>query len=107
MGSNGEFPYLSTEEKIQLLIAARQILKCGKLLIVGAGCEGEILLKVKFEYFWFWYFCKIEGTEMTIYLCNKLAEENADAVLVHTPHFYKSLMTPDALIRHYQRVIFF
>lgn len=43
LGSNGEFPYLSVEEKLDLLKFVRRQISDDKLLIAGAGAEGIFL----------------------------------------------------------------
>jgi len=83
LGSNGEFPYLTLEEKLQLVQCAKDLTPNGKLLIAGAGCE---------------------STSETIDLCKKFADLGVDAVLIHTPCFYKSSMTNAALELHYKKV---
>jgi len=83
LGSNGEFPFLKPEEKFQLVKLAKQNMSPEKLLIVGAGCE---------------------GTRMTVELCEQFEKLGANAVLVHTPHFFKSLMNDAALENHFNKV---
>lgn len=82
LGSNGETPSLEEGEKLALVRAARA--KAGsRPLIVGTG---------------------LESTRATIALTQKAAEAGADAVLVLTPHYYKSQMTAEALRLHYDAV---
>lgn len=82
LGSNGEAPSLDEDEKLSLVEAARRGAG-GRLLLVGAG---------------------LESTEATASLCRKVADLGADAVLVLTPHYYRSQMTVEVLRRHYERV---
>jgi 4-hydroxy-2-oxoglutarate aldolase len=82
LGSNGEAGSVSEQEKLTLVRAARRLVP-GRFLLVGTG---------------------LESTRGTIALTCKVAEAGADAVLVLTPHFYRSLMTSEALLRHYQAV---
>lgn len=82
-GSNGEAPYLTDDERIELFQAARAAIPAGKLLLAGTGRE---------------------STRATIALTRRAAVTGADAALVVTPHYYGSKMTPDALVRHYQAV---
>ena len=83
LGSNGEFVLLSEQEKLKVLKTARTATPPDKLLIAGTGCE---------------------GTRETVELTKKAAKSGADAVLVHTPSYYKGQMTPGAHTRHYHTV---
>lgn len=83
LGSNGEFVFLSEQEKLQVLKAARAVIPSDKLLIAGTGCQ---------------------GTEGTIELTKKAAASGADAALVLTPSYYKGQMTPAALTQHFHAV---
>lgn len=76
LGSNGEFAYLSHQEKIELVAFVRKNLPADKKVIAGTGCE---------------------TTEETIILSNKAAAVGADAVLILTPHYYKGAMKDSAL----------
>ena len=82
-GSSGEAPLLSEPEKVHLLAAARDAVPGGKPLIVGTG---------------------LESTDATISLGRRAADGGADLLLVLTPHYYSSQMTPPALEEHYTRV---
>merc|ERR1712004_286110 len=55
----------------------------GKVIMAGAGCE---------------------STRDTIDMCNQMADAGADCVMVITPSYYKSAMTPAALQKHYTKV---
>ena len=82
LGSNGEAASLEEEEKLALVRAARP--RSGsRVLLVGTG---------------------LESTRATIDLTRKAADAGADAVLVLTPHYYKSRMTVEALRRHFEAV---
>lgn len=82
LGSNGEAASLEEEEKIELVARARR--RAGsRLLLVGSG---------------------LESTRATIALTRRVADAGADAVLVLTPHYYRSRMTLEALRCHYQAV---
>ncbi len=83
LGSNGEFVFLSEQEKLQILEAARAVIPSGKLLVAGTGCQ---------------------GTEETIDLTKKAAASGADAALVLTPSYYKGQMTSEALTQHFHAV---
>jgi 4-hydroxy-2-oxoglutarate aldolase len=80
LGSNGEFVYLSYEEKVRLVEATRAALPAEKTVLAGTGCE---------------------TTKETIRLSRRAAEYGIDACLVITPHYYKGNMTPAALKRHF------
>jgi 4-hydroxy-2-oxoglutarate aldolase len=80
LGTNGEFAYLSTEEKIQLIKFAANNFNPGKKIIAGTGCE---------------------TTRDTIALCIEAAEAGAHAVLVLPPHYYKGSMNEEVLYSHY------
>ncbi|HEY72578.1 MAG TPA: dihydrodipicolinate synthase family protein [Thermoflexia bacterium] len=83
LGSNGEAGFLSVEEKLRVLEAARQAIPPDKLMIAGAGCE---------------------STRQTIALTRQAAQAGADAALLVTPHYYDAKMTPGALAHHYEAV---
>ena len=83
LGTNGEFVLLTEQEKLQLLETARRAIPSEKLMIAGTGCE---------------------GSNETIRLTRKAAEVGADAALVINPSYYKTRMTPEALIHHFQMV---
>ncbi|RXG51504.1 4-hydroxy-2-oxoglutarate aldolase, mitochondrial [Armadillidium vulgare] len=82
-GCTGEYVYLTTEEKLQVVKKSRELISRDKILIGGSGCE---------------------STRETIYVTKKMAELGVDAVMVVTPSYYKSKMTDEALIRHYEQV---
>jgi 4-hydroxy-2-oxoglutarate aldolase len=83
LGSNGEGPYVTEEEKVRVWQAARRAIPAGKLLVAGTGCE---------------------STRATIALTRRAADAGADAALAVTPHYYTSQMTANLLVRHYQAV---
>ncbi len=84
LGSTGEFPLLTEEERDRLLVAAREAIPGEKAFIAGTGAE---------------------STELTIRRTTRAAEIGADAAIVITPHYYKkSLTQPSAQIRHYLAV---
>jgi 4-hydroxy-2-oxoglutarate aldolase len=82
LGSNGEAQSLEEPEKLALVRAARARMP-SRTLLVGTG---------------------LESTRATIALTRKVADLGADAVLVLTPHYYKSQMSPDALRAHFEAV---
>ena len=82
LGSNGEAQVLDEAEKLALVRAARARVP-DRTVLVGTG---------------------LESTRATIALTRKVADLGADAVLVLTPHYYKSHMTADALRAHFEAV---
>lgn len=83
LGSNGEAPHLGEEEAVRVVEAARERVPNDRLLIAGAG-----------HY----------STGATIAAARDAAGAGADAVLVKTPGYYKSQMTPEAFVRHFTAV---
>jgi 4-hydroxy-2-oxoglutarate aldolase len=82
LGSNGETAGLEEAEKLDLVGAARRLTP-GRFLLVGTG---------------------LESTRATCALTRRMADLGADAVLVLTPHFYRSRMSEEALRRHFAAV---
>jgi 4-hydroxy-2-oxoglutarate aldolase len=82
-GSNGEYTYLTLDERVELIRAARQVVPAGGLLIAGSG---------------------MESTHETINLTRRMAKAGADAAIVVTPCYYRSRMTAAALEQHYRQV---
>ncbi len=83
LGTNGEFPLLSEQEKLRVIGQVREAVPPGRLVIAGTGCE---------------------GTAATIALTKRAAQLGADAALVITPSYYRSRMVPEALTRHFLTV---
>jgi 4-hydroxy-2-oxoglutarate aldolase len=81
LGSNGEFPLCSREEKVSIWATARKVIPPGKLLIAGTGAE---------------------STTETVALTRLAAEAGADVALAVTPHYFGGMMTSEALLRHYE-----
>lgn len=80
LGSNGEFVYLSTEEKIEVVGFVIDNFKCNKKIIVGTSCE---------------------STRETILLSKKVAELGADAILVLPPNYFKGGMKEEILYKYF------
>lgn len=80
LGSNGEFVYLSHEEKLEVVKFAIENFNKDKKVIVGTGCE---------------------STRETIILNKKMEDLGADAVLVLPPNYYKGGMKEEVLYKHY------
>jgi 4-hydroxy-2-oxoglutarate aldolase len=83
VGSTGESVLLTRAEVEQVFSAVRDAAGSGRILIAGTGSE---------------------STPETISRSKAAADLGYDGVLVKTPSFYKSALTPDALVEHYQRV---
>jgi len=82
-GSNGEYVYLSEEEKLEVVRTVVQSAAPGMKVIAGTGCE---------------------STWQTIQLTNACARLGAHAALVVTPFYYGGRMNEDALFRHFTAV---
>ncbi|XP_059803129.1 4-hydroxy-2-oxoglutarate aldolase, mitochondrial isoform X1 [Hypanus sabinus] len=82
-GSNGEFVYLSSEERIEIVRRVRQALPREMLLMTGSGCE---------------------STEATVTMTQRMADAGASAVMVITPYYYRGRMDSSAFIHHYTQV---
>jgi 4-hydroxy-2-oxoglutarate aldolase len=86
LGSTGERVHLDEREYIQVIGTARVVVPNGPngpAFIVGAGQQ---------------------STRASIDEIQKAAGAGADAVLVITPHYYRSSITQEALIAHYTAV---
>ena len=83
VGSTGESVLLTFDEIDRTWAAARESAVPGKMLIAGVG---------------------VDSTAETIARAQRAAELGYDAVLVKTPHYFKPLLTPAALERHYLAV---
>jgi 4-hydroxy-2-oxoglutarate aldolase len=82
-GSTGETPYLTEEERLRLVEAARGVVKAPALLMAGTG---------------------LEATAQTLRLSREAIARGADAVLVLPPDYYKSAMQPALLETHFRKV---
>jgi len=83
VGSTGESVLLTFDEIDRIWSMAREFAAPGKLLIAGVG---------------------VDSTGETIARAQRAAELGYDAVLVKTPHYFKPLLTPAVLERHYLAV---
>ena len=83
LGSNGECPYLTDEEKVSVLETVRAAMPPSKLLLAGTGAE---------------------STYAAIKLVERAASIGADAAMVITPSYFKSRMDGAALRRHFCEV---
>src|ERR1700674_4119281 len=83
LGSTGERVNLDEREYVEIIETARQAVPKEFAFIVGAGQQ---------------------STRGTIGEIEVAARAGADAVLVITPHYYRSAISPDALASHYTAV---
>lgn len=83
VGSTGESVLLTRAEVEQVFSAVREAAAPGRILVAGVGSE---------------------STPETISRSQAAANLGFDGVLVKTPSFFKSALTPDALVEHYRRV---
>lgn len=82
-GSNGEYVFLSQDEKLEVVKTVVQCAATGMTVIAGTGCE---------------------STAQTIELTNACARIGAHAALVVSPFYFGSAMTEAALYAHYTAV---
>jgi 4-hydroxy-2-oxoglutarate aldolase len=82
-GSNGEYIYLSEQEKLEVVKTVVQSAAPGMKIIAGTGCE---------------------STWQTIDLTNACARLGAHAALVVTPFYYGGRMNEAALYQHFTAV---
>lgn len=82
-GSNGEYVFLTAEEKLKLIERAAKTVPGGKKIIAGTGCE---------------------STRETIALTNAAADAGAAAALIVTPCYYSDKMNKKALFNHYSMI---
>nr|CAD7197794.1 unnamed protein product [Timema douglasi] len=82
-GSNGEYPFLTPAERVDMVKRVKALIPKDKLLISGSACE---------------------STRQTIEMTNAMAESGADAVLVLCPSYFKASMTLSALTEHFTSV---
>jgi len=83
LGSNGEAVHLDRGERRRLIAAAREAAPEDWPIIAGSGAL---------------------STRETIALCRDAGDAGARAVLVLPPAYYRSQMTPDVLVAHFDAV---
>ncbi len=83
LGSTGERVHLSEREYVEVIEAARAAVSDGFTFIVGAGQASVVATNDEIR---------------------KAAAAGADAVLVITPHFYRSAITQQTLVDYYRAV---
>ena len=83
-GSNGEYCYLTPNERVEMIEKVCQWSKKEKLVLAGSG---------------------MESTQATIEMTNAMATAGAHAAVVITPCYFKSKMTSDSLLQHFTRFL--
>lgn len=83
LGSTGEFPHLSTDEKLAVIETVRGAMAPEKLLLVGTG---EL------------------STRQTIEMTKRAHDLGADGAVVITPFYYKKILEDEHLEAHYLRI---
>jgi len=83
LGSTGERVHLDDREYLQTIETAREVVSDDLLFIVGAGQQSTIA---------------------TIKEAKSAARAGADAVLVITPYFYRTVITQETLVSYYRAV---
>jgi 4-hydroxy-2-oxoglutarate aldolase len=83
LGSTGEFPHLTMDEKLAVIETTRDAMSAGKLLLVGTG---EL------------------STRQTIEMTRRASELGADGGVVVTPFYYKKVLDDEHHEEHYTRV---
>ena len=82
-GSNGEYPYLTSDEKMGVLETVVQNARKDMTIIAGTGCE---------------------STRETIEMTNQAASRGAHAALLLTPNYYSGAMNHSTLVNHFNTV---
>jgi len=82
-GSNGEYCYLTPQERVEMIEKVCQWSGKDKLVLAGSG---------------------MESTKATIEMTNAMAKAGAHAAVVITPCYFKGRMTSEALIQHFTSV---
>ena len=83
LGSTGEFPHLTTDEKLSVIDTVRGAMSSDKLLLVGTG---EL------------------STRQTIEMSRQAHERGADGGVVITPFYYKKVLQDEHHEAHYTRI---
>jgi len=89
MGTNGEAVHLTTDERFQVIKAARDV------VVPLAGTRGDALIIAG---------CGEQSTRATLANCQRAAQAGANAALVLPPSYYKSQMDQRALVTHYRAI---
>lgn len=83
LGSTGEFPHLTIDEKLSVIETVRAQMAPEKLLLVGTG---EL------------------STRQTIEMTRRAQELGADGAVVITPFYYKKILEEEQHEAHYRRI---
>lgn len=83
LGSTGEFPHLTTDEKLAVIETVRNAMSPEKLLLTGTG---EL------------------STRQTIEMTRRAHDYGADGAVVITPFYYKKVLFDEHHIAHYERI---
>jgi 4-hydroxy-2-oxoglutarate aldolase len=79
-GSTAESVYLEDDEVEELVISAKEVTAADRHIIVGTAKE---------------------STKLTLEFSKRMEDLGIDATLIRTPSYFKALMTPDALKKHF------
>ncbi|BES97991.1 Hypothetical protein NTJ_10806 [Nesidiocoris tenuis] len=82
-GSNGEAPYLTPDERVQLVKFVRENTDGNKIVIGGSTAE---------------------STNLACELTSSMAKVGADGVLVMPPFYFRKRMTDEAIEKHYMTI---
>jgi len=82
-GSYGEWPYLTNDEKIKILKTVKSLAHPSKFVMAGTTSE---------------------STKQSLDLCLAAAEAGADAILLQTPHYFRSRMTKSSIVEHFTTI---
>ncbi|XP_065223408.1 4-hydroxy-2-oxoglutarate aldolase, mitochondrial-like [Planococcus citri] len=82
-GSYGEWPYLTSEEKIEILKTVKTLAHPSKFVMAGTTSE---------------------STKQSLELSLAVAEAGADAILLQTPHYFRARMTQNSIIEHFTTI---
>ncbi len=83
LGSTGEFPHLTTDEKLAVIETVRGAMAPDKLLLVGTG---EL------------------STRQTLDMTRRAHDYGADGSVVITPFYYKKVLFDEHHIAHFERI---
>lgn len=132
-GSTGEFPFLTSLERLEVVSRVRQAIPKDKFLIAGSGCECEdpmpwdlgllggfgaesrllgpgVGFCLLFCLCWgalrpaLLAFSLTAATQATVEMTVSMAQVGADVAMVVTPCYYRGRMSSAALIHHYTKV---
>nr|BBH94738.1 dihydrodipicolinate synthase family protein [Thermogemmatispora argillosa] len=96
LGSNGEAPHLTSEERELVIRTAREVINQRAHSREEEGAARARLLLLAG--------CGEQSTRATIAACERAAEAGADAVLVLPPFYFRGRMNGAALLAHYHAV---